>query len=288
MSGLMDGKVCIVTGATSGIGQITALELAKMGASVVAVGRNAQKGAATLEMIKRQSASETVEFLQADLSSQQSIRQLVQAYSDKYDRLHVLVNNAGAVYSKRQTSTNGIEMTIALDHLGPFLLTELLLPLLKRSAPARIVTVSSRVHARGHIHFDDLQGEKHYAALQAYSQAKLANILFTYELARQLQGTGVTANCVAPGKVATNFGIDNGGPAALFAKATRFLARSPEKGAETSIYVASSPFIEGVTGKYFFDKMEKQSSKESYDEEIARKLWEVSARLTNAQLMTTR
>jgi NAD(P)-dependent dehydrogenase (short-subunit alcohol dehydrogenase family) len=288
MSGIMDGKVCIVTGATSGIGQITALELAKMGASVVAVGRNAQKGAATLEMIKRQSASETVEFLQADLSSQQSIRQLVQAYSDKYDRLHVLVNNAGAVYSKRQTSTDGIEMTIALDHLGPFLLTELLLPLLKGSAPARIVTVSSGVHARGHIHFDDLQGEKHYAALHAYFQAKLANILVTYELARQLQGTGVTANCVAPGKVATNFAIDNGGAAALFAKATRFLSRSPEKGAETSIYVASSPLIEGVTGKYFFDKMEKQSSKESYDEEIARKLWEVSTLLTNAPLMTTR
>lgn len=287
MGGLMDGKVCMVTGATSGIGQVTALELAKMGAIVVAIGRNAQKGAKTIEMIKRASASETVEFLEADLSSQRSIRELVQTFTRQYDRLHVLVNNAGAVHGKRETSVDGIEMTFALDHLGPFLLTDLLLPLLKSSAPARIVTVSSRVHTTSHINFDDLQGEKHYAGFQAYGQAKLANILFTYELARRLQGTGVTANCVAPGIVATNFGANNGGPMAFFSQATHFIARAPEKGAETSIYLASSPLVEGVSGKYFFDRTEKKSSKESYDTVIARKLWEVSTQMTSPITLST-
>lgn len=287
MSGLMDGKVCMVTGATSGIGQVTALELAKMGAIVVAMGRNPQKGVKTVEMIKRHSASETVAFLEADLSSQQSIRELVQTFTRQYDHLHVLVNNAGAVYGKRETSVDEIEMTFALDHLGPFLLTELLLPLLKSSAPARIVTVSSRVHATGHINFDDLQGEKHYASFRAYGQAKLANVLFTYELARRLQGTGVTANCVAPGIVATNFGANNGGPMAFFSRATHFIARTPEKGAETSIYLASSPLVEGVTGKYFFDRVEKKSSKESYDAAIAQQLWEVSTQMTSSAITST-
>ena len=287
MGGLMDGKVCMVTGATSGIGQVTALELAKMGAIVVAIGRNPQKGIKTVEIIKRASASETVAFLEADLSSQQSIRELVQTFTRQYDHLHVLVNNAGAVYGKRETSVDGIEMTFALDHLGPFLLTELLLPLLKRSAPARIVTVSSRVHAIGHINFDDLQGEKRYASFRAYGQAKLANILFTYELARRLQGTGVTANTVSPGIVATNFGISNGGPIALFSRATHFIARTPEQGAETSIYLASSPLVEGVSGQYFFDRTEKKSSKESYDTAIARRLWEVSAQMTNSTMPST-
>ena len=200
----------------------------------------------------------------------------------------MLVNNAGAVYGKRQISVDGIEMTFALDHLGPFLLTELLLPLLQQSAPARIVTVSSRVHATGHINFDDLQGEKHYVGPRAYSQAKLANILFTYELARRLQGTGVTANCAAPGLVATNFGTNNSGLMSLCVKATKFVARSPEKGAETSVYLASSPLIEGITGKYFFDKIEKKSSNESYDEANALRLWDISAQMTGLSMVSTK
>ncbi len=276
----MSGKVCLVTGATSGIGRVTARELAQMDATVVAVGRNPQKGAETVAEIKRRSASDKVEFMQADLSSQESIRDLAKTFTDKYDQLQVLVNNAGGVFSKRETTVDGIEMTFALDHLAYFLLTALLLPVLERSAPARIINVSSGAQGTGKINFDDLQGAKRYRGWRAYSQAKLANVLFTYELARRLQGTGVTANCLHPGFVATGFAQNNSGALQALIKAGQVFAISPEKGAETSVFLASSPLVEGVSGKYFVNKKERKSAKQSYDESVARRLWDVSAQLT--------
>ncbi len=279
----MSGKVCLVTGATSGIGRVTARELARMDATVVAVGRNRQKGEETVAEIKRRSANDKVEFLQADLSSQESIRDLARTFTDKYDQLQVLVSNAGGVFSKRETTVDGLEMTFALDHLAYFLLTTLLLPVLERSAPARIINVSSGAQGTGKIDFDDLQGAKRYSGWRAYSQAKLANVLFTYELARRLQGTGVTANCLHPGFVATGFAQNNSGALQALIKAGQVFAISPEKGAETSVFLASSPLVEGVSGKYFANKKEKKSAKQSYDESAARRLWDVSAQLTGTK-----
>lgn len=283
MVGTIDGKVCLITGATSGIGKAAALELAKRGARLIAVGRNSAKGAATVDEIKRRAASDAMEFMQADLSSQQSIRDLARAVTARYDRLDVLVNNAGAVFAKRETSSDGLEMTFALDHLGYFLLTELLLPLLQNSAPSRIVNVSSDAHNGGKINFDDPQGTKSYRGFKAYSQAKLANVLFTYELARRLQGTGVTANCLHPGFVASGFAQNNSGLIQVGTKiAQRLVALSPEQGAETVVYLASSPLVEGVTGKYFVKREPKKSAKRSYDEATAKRLWDVSEQLTRA------
>jgi NAD(P)-dependent dehydrogenase (short-subunit alcohol dehydrogenase family) len=279
----MSSKVCLVTGATSGIGRVTARELAQMDATVVAVGRNRQKGEETVAEIKRRSANDKVEFMQADLSSQESIRDLARTFTDKYDQLHVLVNNAGGVFSKRETTVDGLEMTFALDHLAYFLLTALLLPVLERSAPARIINVSSGAQGMGKIDFDDLQGAKRYRGWRAYSQAKLANVLFTYELARRLQGTGVTANCLHPGFVATGFAQNNSGALQALIKAGQVFAISPEKGAETSVFLASSPLVEGVSGKYFANKKEKKSAKQSYDESVTRRLWDVSAQLTGTK-----
>ncbi len=279
----MSGKVCLVTGATSGIGRVTARELAQMDATVVAVGRNRQKGEETVAEIKRRSANDKVEFMQADLSSQESIRDLARTFTDKYDQLQVLVNNAGGVFSKRETTVDGLEMTFALDHLAYFLLTTLLLPVLERSAPARIINVSSGAQGTGKIDFDDLQGAKRYSGWRAYSQAKLANVLFTYELARRLQGTGVTANCLHPGFVATGFAQNNSGALQALIKAGQVFAISPEKGAETSVFLASSPLVEGVSGKYFANKKDKKSAKQSYDESAARRLWDVSAQLTGTK-----
>ena len=280
MSGSMNGKVCMVTGATSGIGRVVALQLAATGAAVVVVGRDAEKGAAVVADIRGRSASAAITFLQADLSSQRSIRDLARAFAGAHDQLHVLVNNAGAIYGRRRTSADGIELTFALDHLGYFLLTNLLLPILKRSAPARIVSVSSRVHRAGRIDFDDLQGERRYAGVRAYSQAKLANVLFTYELARHLAGADVTATCAAPGLVASNFGRGNTGMLGIFSRLARLVAISPEEGAATPIHLASSPLVEGVTGKYFYKLADTRSSTGSYDEATARRLWDVSAHMT--------
>jgi NAD(P)-dependent dehydrogenase (short-subunit alcohol dehydrogenase family) len=278
----MSGKVCLVTGATSGIGQVTACELAKMDATVVAVGRNPQKGAEVVAEIKRSASSDKVEFMQADLSSQQSIRDLARTFTDKYVQLHVLINNAGGVFSRRETTVDGLEMTFALDHLAYFLLTDLLLPVLERSAPARIVNVSSAAQGSGKINFDDLQGAKRYSGWRAYGQAKLANVLFTYELARRLQGTGVTATCLHPGFVATGFAQNNSGALQALVKAGQIFAISPEKGAETSVFLASSPQVEGVSGRYFANKKERKSAKQSYDESVARRLWDVSVQLAGA------
>ncbi|MCB8966722.1 MAG: SDR family oxidoreductase [Ardenticatenaceae bacterium] len=276
----MQGKICMVTGANAGIGKETALALARMGATVVMVARNAERGAAALADVRHQSGNGQVTLLLADLSSQASIRQLVTDFHAKYDRLHVLVNNAGAIFMQRQETVDGLEMTFALNHLNYFLLTNLLLDTLKASAPARIVNVSSGAHYGGQIAFDDLQLRQNYRVFAAYSMSKLANVMFTYELARRLAGTGVTANCLHPGFVGSNFAKNNGLLARLTMVLMRPFALSPEKGAETSIYLASSAAVDGVSGKYFTRKKPQKSSSASYDEAAAQRLWAVSAELT--------
>jgi len=280
----MQGKICLVTGSTSGIGRLAALELAKMGATIVLACRDKSKGEVARDEIKAQNNDAPVDILLADLSSQRAVVQLAQDFKDRYARLDVLLNNAGAIFLRRSTTIDGLERTFAVNYLAPFLLTNLLLDILKASAPARVVTVSSGVHQGAVINFDDLQGEKGYRGMRAYGQSKLATILFTHELAKRLQGTNVTANCLHPGTVATNFGNDNGPVLSFIIKLVMRTGISPEKGAETSVYLASSPDVEGVTGKYFSDCREVRSSNESYDDAIAQRLWEVSAELTKLQI----
>jgi len=279
----MQGKVCMVTGANSGIGKATALGLAQMGATVVMVCRDRARGEAAQSEIKTKSGNTSVDLLLADLSSQQSIRQLVESFKQSYTQLHVLINNAGVFMLRRRATVDGLEMTFAVNFLAPFLLTNLLLDLLKASAPARIVNVSSEAHEGGFIKIDDLQTKKHYRPMRAYGQSKLALVLFTYELARRLEGTGVTANCLHPGFVATNIG--QSGLGLIGRTVAKFiltlLGISPEEGAKTSIYLASSPDVEGITGKYFVKSMARESAPISYDESLQRQLWEKSATLVN-------
>ncbi|MFQ5596068.1 MAG: SDR family oxidoreductase [Anaerolineae bacterium] len=277
----MGGRVCMVTGATGGIGKVTAHALAQQGATVIVVGRSRTKAVATVEQITRQTGNSSVEYLLADQSVQEEIRRLAAEFKRRHDRLHVLVNNAGAFFMSRYKSADGIEMTFALNHLGYFLLTNLLLDVIKASAPARIINVSSAAHENAQIDFDDVQGEQKFSGWQAYGQSKLANVLFTYELARRLEGTGVTANALHPGFVATNFGANNFGIIGRGVKRVMNLVAgiSPEEGAETNIYLASSPAVEGVTAQYFVNKKAVRSSEASYDEEAARRLWEISAEM---------
>ncbi len=279
----MQGKVCMVTGANAGIGKATALALAQMGATVVMVCRDCARGEEARSEITTKSRNNAVDLLQADLSSQQSIRQLVGNFQHHYTQLHVLINNAGAAFpGRRRETVDGLEMTFAVNYLAPFLLTNLLLDVLKASAPARIVNVSSDAQASGYIQMDDLQAEKLYRPMRTYPQAKLAVVLFTYELARRLQGTGVTANCLHPGFVSTHIGQRDAGPAVrLLVKLIGSFGTSPQEGAKTSIYLASSPEVEGVTGKYFVKSIPRRSAAISYDESLQRQLWEQSAKLVN-------
>jgi len=279
----MQGKICMVTGANSGIGKATALELAQMGATVVMVCRDRAKGEEAQNEITTKSRNNAVDLLLADLSSQQSIRQLVENFQHHYTHLHVLINNAGAAFpGRRRETVDGLEMTFAVNYLAPFLLTNLLLDVLKASAPARIVNVSSDAQASGYIQMDDLQSEKLYRPMRTYPQSKLAVVLFTYELARRLQGTGVTANCLHPGFVATHIGQSDVGPAVrLLVKVIGSFGASPQEGAKTSIYLASSPDVEGVTGKYFVKSIPKRSAAISYDESLQQQLWEQSAKMVN-------
>ena len=279
----MHGKICMVTGANSGIGKATALALAQMGATVVMVCRDRVRGEEARSEITTRSKNNTVDLLLADLTSQQSIRHLVETFRHRYTNLQVLINNAGASFTGRRRETvDGVEMTLAVNYLAPFLLTHMLLDMLKASAPARIVNVSSDAHASGSIQMDDLQAEKLYKPMRTYPQAKLAVVLFTYELARRLQGTGVTANCLHPGFVATHFAQRDAGPAfRLLVKAIGSFGTSPEKGAKTSIYLASSAEVEGITGTYFVKSIPRRSASISYDESLQRQLWEQSAKLVN-------
>jgi NAD(P)-dependent dehydrogenase (short-subunit alcohol dehydrogenase family) len=279
----MHKKVCVITGATSGIGEATALGLAKMGATVVIVGRDEKQGVAAQNEIQNKSGNPDVDLLLADLSSQAEIRKLAEEITARYPTLHVLINNAGIAPVKRSVTLDGIERVFAVNYLAPFLLTNLLLELLKASAPARIINVAGDFHRKATIQFDDLMSEKYYDGVRASNQAKLALILFTYELSRRLDGTGVTVNCLHPGAVATDGPLkDPDLPAfsRVMYKLVRVFFASPEKGAETSVYLSASSEVENVSGKYFIKKTSVESSPESYDVEIARRLWKVSEELT--------
>ncbi len=279
-SDLMDGKVCLVTGATNGIGKVAARELAKMGAAMVIVGRNPAKTESTVHEIQSHTGSSAVDSIVADLSSMAEVRRAAEEFKSRYKRLDVLVNNAGALFTSRQETVDGYEMTFALNHLSYFLLTNLLLDTLKTSAPARIVNVSSDAHRNAKLDFDDLHIRQSYGiGSKAYERSKLANVLFTYELARRLAGTRVTANALHPGAVATGFGHNNKGIVSLAFRLFDRFSITPEKGAETIIYLASSPEVEGVTGKYFYKRKPVDSSPESNNEAAAKRLWEISEQM---------
>jgi retinol dehydrogenase 14 len=278
----MKGKTVLITGANQGIGKATALELARRGARVVLVSRNEAKGKAALDDVRAQATGETPELLIADLASLAEVRRLADEFKKKHDKLDVLLNNAGLYVPTRQTTKDGIEETFGVNHLAPFVLTNALLDLIKATPHARIVNVSSTAHHRASkgMNWDDLEFRQGYSGLAVYSHSKLANVLFTYELARRLKGTGVTANCLHPGVVASGFGRTYSGTFAfLLTLASPFLL-SNEKGARTSIYLASSPDVEGVTGKYFDKCTAVRSSRLSYDEASWTRLWEVSEKMT--------
>jgi NAD(P)-dependent dehydrogenase (short-subunit alcohol dehydrogenase family) len=272
----MTGETCLVTGSTRGIGFYTARALAIQGAHVILVGHNEKRGAQALERILRIAGEGSAHFFLADLSAQDSILRLARDVQDRYAHLDVLVNNVGGFFWRRQESADGIEMTFALNHLSYFALTSLLLDMLKESSPARIVNVASDAHRRAEMRFDDLQFEQGYDGFRAYAQSKLANLLFTYELARRLGESGVIANALHPGFVNTHIYSRLGLFGPLIRLVGLLFAKSPKEGAQTSIYVASSPQVEGISGAYFVDQEPTSSSPASYDEEAARRLWEVS------------
>jgi len=275
----MEGRICLITGATSGIGLVTARELAKQGATVIVHGRSKEKCEQVVKDVKTISGNSNVEFMLADLSKLSDVRNLAEEFKNRYNRLHVLINNAGAVYMRREETADGFEMTFGVNHISHFLLTNLLLDILKASAPSRIINVSSRAHERGKIDFNDLQARKRYFAMTAYGQSKLANVLFTYELARRLEGTNVSVNALHPGFVASGFGMNNN-LMKLLRPIVKLIAISPEEGAKTTIYLATSPEAEGVSGKYFVERKAVKSSPASYDKEAAERLWKISEELT--------
>ena len=280
----MGGKVVLITGGTSGIGKAAATALAGMGATVVITGRNEERGKRALQEIREESGNDGVELILADLTVQDEVRRLAEELRERHNQLEVLVNNAGLVLSERTETPDGIETQLAINHLAPFLLTNLLLDLLKESAPSRIVTVSSDAHRWARIDLDDLQSRKRYRGMQVYGKTKLANIMFTYELAERLEGTGVTANCMHPGGVNTNFGNNQGGPMNLLFRLFKPFMRSSEQGADTLIYLASSPEVEGMTGKYLADRKVKAASDAAYDETTRKRLWEASEELTGLKV----
>jgi len=278
----MQNKICLITGATSGIGQAAATGIAKLGATVVVAGRSEERCQKTVARIQRATQNSHVDYLVADLSVQAQVRQLAANFKARYERLDVLVNNAAAIFFRRQLSRDGIEMNIAVNHLAYFLLTDLLLDTLKASIPARIVNVASNSHRHKHLDFDNLELKRGYWAGTAYGRSKLANLYFTYELARRLEGTGVTVNAMHPGFVRTNMAANNGWLVRLFLPLIHYKSLTPEQGASTAVYLASSPDVEGVTGKYFVREREVASDPVSYDETAARRLWKVSEEMVQA------
>jgi retinol dehydrogenase-14 len=275
----MAGRTVLVTGGTGGIGRATALGLAAMGAQVAIVGRDSGRTEAAAREI-REAGGGHVDAFAADMSSQAEVRRLAAEVLEALPRIDVLVNNVGGYWDTRHVTADGLERTFALNHLAPFLLTHLLLERLRQSSPARVVTVSSGAHTMGRIDFDDLGGERSYSGMRAYSQSKLANLLFSYELARRIDAGDVTANALHPGMVRTGFGAEDAGTLQrLFTPLMRPFMKSPAQGAATSIYLASSPAVEGVTDCYFADCKPTRSSKRSYDQATAERLWQVSAGL---------
>ncbi|MBN1147195.1 MAG: SDR family oxidoreductase [Anaerolineales bacterium] len=280
----MENKICMITGATAGIGLETARALAKMGARLALVGRDAEKCAGAAARIRQESGNPAVDCLLADLSSQAQIRALALQFRESYPALHVLVNNAGGFFLRRQATVDGLEMTFALNHLSYFMLTLSLIDVLKSSAPARIVNVASAAHHGQRLDFDNLQIERgFYHPMRVYGRSKLANILFTFELARRLEGSRVAANALHPGFVATNFAKNNGPLARLALPLLQRKALTPEQGAQTSIYLASSDEVEGVSGEYFGKCKRYRAAPAAYDEGVALRLWEVSEELTGVK-----
>src|SRR5881628_915893 len=279
----MKDRVVMVTGANSGIGKSASLALAEKGATVVMVARNKERGDAARSEIVRKSGNNSIDLLLADLSSLESVRQLVADFRKKYSKLHVLINNAGLFNQRRRVTADGYENTFATNYLAPFLLTNLQLDLLKASAPSRIINVSSVGHYNGHINFDDLNMETDYGGWKAYQQSKLALVLFTRELAKKLQGTGVTVNSVHPGTVATNIWSRPMGSLGFIMTVPKLFMTSPKKGAETVVYLASSLEAASTSGEYWDKLKVKKSSEESYNEEVGKRLWEVSEKLTSLE-----
>ncbi|MCP4140799.1 MAG: SDR family oxidoreductase [Chloroflexi bacterium] len=276
----MKGKVCLVTGATAGIGQATVMLLAERGATVIGVGRNSAKNEYSTKIIQEKTGNSAVEYMLADLSSQKEIRALAQGFQDKYDRLDVLVNNAGATFGERLESVDGIEMTFALNHLGYFLLTNLLADILVTSRPSRVINVSSSLHRLGKLDFDNIPFKEGYARSKAYQRSKLANIGFTYEMARRFSNNDVTINAMNPGLVATNVGEVAGGVVAkMKGVVDKIAGLTPEEGAQTIIYLAASPDVAGVTGRYFVKEKSVPSAKTTYDLGFCRQLWNLSESL---------
>ena len=280
MTWSVENKTCIVTGASNGIGLETARALAKDGANVVLVCRSAEKAAEAKADIERTTGSKRLSVELCDFSSQASIRAAAARITAAHEHIHVLVNNAGAVYMQREETVDGLEKTFATNHLGYFLFTNLLLDTLKKSAPARIVNVASMAHMTAKLDFGDLQHERSFSGIPVYNESKLANIYFTYELAERLAGTGVTANCLHPGVIASGFGHNNTGLMKFFVTLGKPFLATTEKGARTQIFLATSPSVEGITGKYFSRSKEKKSSSVSYDVSARKTLWEKSAELT--------
>ena len=273
----MNGKVCLVTGATDGIGKVSARVLAELGAKVIIVGRNPEKSAIVLAELRSISGNKNIDLLMADLAVMQEVRDLAEQVISRYDRLDVLLNNAGGYFTKHEITSDGLEMTFALNHMSYFLLTNKLMELLKYSAPARIVNVSSDAHYGVDIEFENLNGEQEYKAWKAYQKSKLANVLFTYELLKKVPGN-ITVNCLHPGFVATNFGHNNGGFFGPVLKiAQRISAIDPEEGAKTSIFLCSAPEVKGVSGKYFYKCQPKTSSRESRNMDTGKRLWQISS-----------
>jgi retinol dehydrogenase 14 len=276
----MAGKVVLITGGTGGIGRATALGLATLGARVGITGRDLARTESAAADIRAASENPAVDAFAADMSSQAEVRRLAIAVLNAYPRLDVLVNNVGGFWAHRHLTADGLERTFALNHLAPFLLTHLLLERLKASAPARVVTMSSGAQAQGRIDFDDLLGTRNYSGQRAYSQSKLANLMFTFELARGLAGSGVTATAVHPGVVRTGFGAeDQAWYFAIVSRVVRPLLKTPAKGAETPTYMASSPDMNGVTGQFFANRKPKTANKLAYDTHMTARLWQVSAQL---------
>jgi NAD(P)-dependent dehydrogenase (short-subunit alcohol dehydrogenase family) len=285
-SGPMASRTVLVTGGSGGIGKATALGLARMGAHLAITGRDRGRIEDAAREIR--TAGGQVDVFVADLSAQSEVRRLAGEVLQHLPSIDVLVNNVGGYWNTRHVTADGLERTFALNHLAPFLLTSLLLDRLKQSDPARVVTVSSNAQALGQIDFDDLQGERSYSGARAYNQSKLANVLFTYELARRLTATSVTANALHPGVVSTSFGAeDPAGVQRRLVPLMRPFMKTPDQGAATSIHVASAPELERVTGRFFANRKPRRSSKASYDEAVAGRLWQVSAELVGLTTVHT-
>ncbi len=279
--GTMEGKVCFITGATSGIGLESARALARQGATVVLSGRDKGRGEAALAEVRRTVPDAKLDLMLADLTSLASVRQLAQDFQHKYSKLDVLLNNAGLILDRRQLTPDGFEATFGTNHLAHYLLTHLLLDLLKSSGAGRVVNVSSEAHRVGSVAFlDDVQAERDYSTMKVYGNSKLANILFTRGLKRRLEGTKVTTNCLHPGVVRTGFGLNSEGIFKHLVKLAAPFMLSAEGGARTSVYLASSPEVEGVSGKYFIKSKVARESKAAQDDAATEKLWQKSAEMT--------